>query len=46
MVFNEVKFRKGDERHELVLTPDARRNEKEDEKGEEGNEKGESDEDK
>jgi hypothetical protein len=34
MILYEVKFRKGDERHELVLTTDARRNEKKDEKGE------------
>jgi hypothetical protein len=33
-VLYEVKFSKGDERHELVLTPDARRNEKENEREE------------
>jgi hypothetical protein len=35
VILYEVKFRKGDKRHELVLTPDARQNEKEDESKEE-----------
>ena len=34
MILYEVKFRKGDRRHELLLTPDGRRVEEEVEKGE------------
>ena len=33
MILYEVKFRKGDNRHELLLTPDARRTDEEVEKG-------------
>jgi hypothetical protein len=43
-ILYEAKFRKGNKQHELVLTPDGRHNEKEDEKGENG--KAEADDDK
>jgi hypothetical protein len=43
-ILYEAKFRKGDDGHELVLTPDGRHNGKEGENGE--NEKGESDDEK
>ncbi len=48
MILYEVKFRKGDSRHELLLTPDGRRVEEEIEKGksDEGDEDDEGDDDK
>lgn len=48
MILYEVKFRKGDSRHELLLTPDGRRVEEEIEKGkpDDGDENDEDDDDK
>ena len=45
MILYEVKFRKGDSRHELLLTPDARRVEEEVEKGKPGEDDEDEDED-
>lgn len=45
MILYEVKFRKGDRRHELLLTPDGRRVEEEVEKGNpDGDDEGDDDE--